>query len=75
MRRTIKFGVGLLALMAFVSCNEKANVQKVHKHKIGEAYHLVYQCPMKCKKTEYYNDAGKCPVCKINLIKIEHEKK
>lgn len=75
MRRSIKFCIVFIVLTGFVFCKEKTNAQKVHIHKIGEAYHIVRQCPMKCEKNKYYKNAGKCPVCKMDLIKIEHEKR
>ncbi|MCB0459206.1 MAG: hypothetical protein KDC74_04215 [Flavobacteriaceae bacterium] len=28
---------------------------------------VVYQCPMDCEKGKTYEEAGKCPVCKMDL--------
>lgn len=30
-----------------------------------------YQCPMKCEGEKSYEEAGSCPVCKMDLKKIE----
>ena len=51
----------------FVSCKnntkqtKEENVEKTQK----------YQCPMKCEGDKTYSSAGKCPVCGMNLKKIE----
>ncbi len=29
----------------------------------------VYQCPMNCEKGKTYNKPGKCPKCKMDLVK------
>ena len=29
--------------------------------------HAEYACPMKCEKEKTYSEAGKCPVCKMDL--------
>ena len=34
----------------------------------------AYQCPMKCEEDKIYAKAGKCPVCKMNLSKVENKK-
>ena len=31
--------------------------------------HAEYACPMKCEKDKTYPEAGKCPVCKMDLAK------
>lgn len=28
---------------------------------------VLYQCPMDCEKGKSYTEAGKCPVCKMEL--------
>lgn len=30
-----------------------------------------YQCPMKCEGEKTYEEPGKCPVCKMDLVKIK----
>lgn len=34
---------------------------------------LAYQCPMKCEGEKTYNEPGTCPVCKMDLQKLESE--
>jgi Cu2+-exporting ATPase len=29
-----------------------------------------YQCPMKCEGEKVYDQPGKCPVCKMNLVPV-----
>ncbi len=31
----------------------------------------VYQCPMDCEKGKTYDKAGNCPVCEMELKKVE----
>jgi protein SCO1/2 len=35
---------------------------------------VAYQCPMKCEKEKTYEQAGKCPVCKMSLKGVEASK-
>lgn len=40
-----------------------------HTHEeVAEAY----ACPMECEGDKTYAEAGKCPVCKMDLAKVEH---
>jgi len=36
-----------------------------------EANAIVYQCPMKCEGEKTYDKPGKCPICGMNLAKVE----
>ena len=74
MKKLIILGIINIAIMTIVfSCKEEKKVQKVHIHKKAEAHKIVYECPMKCEKGKFYDISGKCPVCKMSLINIEHE--
>jgi hypothetical protein len=33
----------------------------------------IYQCPMDCEKGKTYDEEGTCPVCKMDLKKVEQE--
>ncbi len=35
---------------------------------------IKYQCPMQCEGDKIYDEAGSCPVCKMDLKEIEIEK-
>ena len=32
---------------------------------------MIYQCPMKCEGDKTYNQSGQCPVCNMDLEKVE----
>ena len=34
----------------------------------------MYQCPMKCEGDKMYDKEGQCPVCKMDLKKVEEHK-
>jgi hypothetical protein len=34
----------------------------------GDSAKTSYACPMKCEKDKKYEQAGKCPVCKMDLV-------
>lgn len=37
---------------------------------------IQYICPMKCEGTKTYDQLGKCPVCKMQLVPVgEYSKK
>ena len=43
------------------------------EHKSGDMAEARYQCPMKCEGDKTYDKPGKCPVCKMDLKKVEGE--
>ena len=46
-----------------------------HDHSAEVASADVYQCPMDCEKGKTYDEAGACPVCKMDLKVQEKEVK
>jgi transcription initiation factor IIE alpha subunit len=34
---------------------------------------VVYACPMDCENGKTYDKEGKCPVCEMDLKKVEKE--
>lgn len=42
-----------------------------HEH----AEHVQYACPMDCEEGKTYEEAGSCPVCKMDLVKVEGDSK
>lgn len=32
---------------------------------------VAYQCPMDCEDGKTYDAAGQCPVCEMDLVKLE----
>lgn len=56
----------------FTSCkNDKKEEPKTEEVKVEEnkklASNEVYQCEMNCEKGKSYTEAGKCPVCNMDL--------
>lgn len=52
----------------FVSCKEETK-DKTEKHEM--AMSDTYQCPMDCESGKTYKKEGSCPVCKMDLKKVE----
>ncbi len=61
----VKVLMGFLgfALLALISCNSNAAIDKS-----GKEYTSEYICPMHCKESGS-DSPGKCPVCKMDYIK------
>lgn len=55
--------------LAIISCKGE---HKDHDNETKEmAMMEKYQCPMDCEKGKTYDKEGKCPVCEMDLKKIE----
>jgi len=52
----------IISLLLFISCSDKKQ-------------YTAYQCPMKCESEKTYTQAGKCPVCGMDLDGIETKNK
>jgi len=75
----------ILALAVFLgvaftatSCKDKEQKQSEESHMhedSGEeqAELIAYQCPMDCENGKTYDEEGKCPVCGMDLKKVETE--
>jgi len=65
-----------LGTVLISGCSNSGDSQKdtTHEHMEGEHEHaqVAYICPMKCEGSES-NEPGKCPVCKMDLVKVEGE--
>jgi len=71
----IVFAVGSIALNGCDNASSHKNhnheaTEEVHNHdsEMAEAH---YQCPMKCEGDKKYDEAGNCPVCKMELKEVE----
>ncbi len=71
---TIIFAALLVMTTITTSCSggEKENTEQSNESGI-------YQCPMKCEGDKTYKQPGQCPVCNMDLEKVEdhsgHEEK
>lgn len=63
--------IALFALLAFSSVQAQTSKTKSktksHKHVAAAAY----QCMMKCEGEKTYAKAGKCPVCGMQMAKVD----
>lgn len=57
-----------IGLTAIIGCGGESAEKKVEEHSHAE----VYQCPMKCEGDKTYDKAGSCPVCGMDIKKVEH---
>ncbi|MBN4070361.1 hypothetical protein JYT76_01640 [Olleya sp. AH-315-F22] len=81
MRKSILLFTLLLSLSVIVvSCKDskKEAETEVEQTELGVgkadlAMNDVYHCPMDCENGKTYEEEGKCPICKIDLKKVEKE--
>jgi protein SCO1/2 len=68
--KKLMLGLALITAFTVVSCkNENKKVENSEEVAVAE-----YQCPMKCEGDKTYTDKDvKCPVCGMNLKKVEKE--
>ncbi|MBW8050466.1 MAG: hypothetical protein FVQ77_09035 [Cytophagales bacterium] len=65
-------GAFALAAMLISGCEQQHKGDATHEHHEGEVHEQVaYQCPMKCEGDKTYEEKGTCPVCKMELAKVE----
>lgn len=63
----------LIAATALVACNSKSTTKETPKTLVvaSDTASIKYQCPMKCQGDTSYTTAGQCPVCEMDLEKLE----
>ncbi len=66
-----------IATVTVVSCDKKAKTETTtehegHNHNADDTKQLAYVCSMDCEKGKIYDKAGKCPVCKMDLVEQKH---
>ncbi len=56
------------------------HAEGAHEHHVekaseteAQAAHAHYACPMDCEDGKVYEEAGSCPVCKMDLVVVEEE--
>lgn len=66
----LSFAFMAIAGVTFTAC--KNSPKPTEKAKATEQVAVAeYQCPMKCEGDKTYSEMGKCPVCGMDLKKIE----
>jgi transcription initiation factor IIE alpha subunit len=58
----------IFLFMACAAKNEKTEKVEDTEAKVSEA--KTYACPMQCEGDKTYTEAGKCPVCKMELQEV-----
>lgn len=80
MKFTHLIAATLLASMVLISCNKKApestevKTEETMQPANNQQVLIAYACPMDCEKGKTYTEAGKCPVCKMDLDKKDAAK-
>lgn len=75
MKKSIVMFVFAMATLSFVSCKDEAKEEttvEATEASNDEMHMASYVCPMDCEKGKTYDAAGKCPVCKMDLVE-SHE--
>lgn len=66
----MKILIMVLSLMLIgFSCSNNAKNESDTKTE-QDSENSKYQCPMKCEGEKTYAEPGKCPVCKMDLKKV-----
>ena len=70
MKLRIMVLLGLVTSFGLISCGTKTEETKKEENALV-AQADVYQCPMQCEGDKTYDKEGKCPVCEMDLKKVE----
>jgi len=76
MKKTILILAMIIAVgFTFTSCKkekkEEVKTEVEQAKEVLASNNIVHQCPMDCEKGKSYTEAGKCPVCKMDLVEKE----
>lgn len=67
----------IVAAAIFASCNSNNNSSNnnhtEHLVVASDTAKVKYQCPMKCQGDTTYTTVGQCPVCSMDLEKLDIE--
>lgn len=82
----ILFAAGTIALTGCGNSSNKKSTEQQHEatetehqhdmdeqHEHGDMAEASYQCPMKCEGDKTYDKPGSCPVCKMDLKKMDED--
>lgn len=75
--KKVILSITVVALFVATSCKTETKKDKepVKTEAKKEMAMEVYQCPMDCEKGKTYDEKGNCPVCKMDLEKVEKHAK
>lgn len=60
----LKYSLIFILVASIGACNTKKKEETAHVH---------YECPMHCEGDKTYEQAGSCPVCKMDLVPVSDE--
>lgn len=63
--------LSLIVIMFITSCGSNRSENKKENTATEQTENAKYQCPMKCEGDKTYDKPGQCPVCNMDLEKIE----
>ena len=61
----------ILSISVLASCDGDSGSAKKGPFSIDQQTVAVYKCPMECEEEKTYDKAGICPVCQMDMEKIE----
>jgi len=71
------FSFGIITISCKGEKKEATEHSETHENHAADradiAMNEAYQCPMDCEEGKTYDKEGKCPVCKMDLKKVEKE--
>jgi hypothetical protein len=59
--------IASLLLLSIACSGNKTEQERTATHAVSEK---KYACPMQCEGEKTYAEAGKCPVCKMDLQEV-----
>ncbi len=62
----------LLGVLLFQACNGSSG-KKTELIVVSDTTSVKYQCPMQCQGDTTYTTDGKCPVCEMDLEKLNEK--
>ena len=68
--KKVILSVAVIAALGLTSCKNETKKEKESVKTEKEMVMEVYQCPMDCEKGKTYEEPGSCPVCKMDLKKV-----
>lgn len=70
-KQIIKAALLLTVITFMASCGSNSSENKKENTAIEQTGNAKYQCPMKCEGEKTYDKPGQCPVCNMDLEKVE----
>ncbi|MDZ4846188.1 MAG: heavy metal-binding domain-containing protein [Chitinophagales bacterium] len=62
----------LLASVLFIASCASGNSESKNENATEQTASAKYQCPMKCEGEKTYDKPGQCPVCNMDLKRLEN---